>query len=292
LQFIMPLNNFGYIVHQVKKGMQDIATVIDILHLDPEIQDASHATDLACDTSNIVFENVSFSYHDRMILKEISFMVPAGTTLAIVGQTGSGKSTISRLLFRFYDTQAGTIKINGHDIGQVTQQSLHKAIGIVPQDIVLFNDTLYYNIAYGNTDASQDDVKKAVHTAHLDLFIASLPDGYNTLVGERGLKLSGGEKQRVAIARALLKKPSIFIFDEATSALDSNTEREIQKNLQEIATGVTTIIIAHRLSTITNSDNIVVLDHGKIAEQGTHEQLLNIDGLYAQLWRKQQHEKQ
>lgn len=290
LQFIMPLNNFSYILHQVKKGAQDLSIVIDILHLNPEIQDSLDAIDLIPNESSITFDNVYFGYQpDRMILKGVSFTVAAGTTLAIVGQTGSGKSTISRLLFRFYDINAGTITINGHDIRQATQQSLHQSIGIVPQDIVLFNDSLYYNIAYGNPDASKKEVENAATSAHLDSFINSLPDGYNTMVGERGLKLSGGEKQRVAIARALLKKPSVFIFDEATSSLDSNTEREIQKKLEEVSAGTTTIIIAHRLSTITKSDTIIVLDQGTIVEQGTHAQLLNMDGLYAQLWYKQHH---
>ncbi len=285
LQFIVPLNNFNYIIHQVKKGVQDLSTVIDILNLHPEVQDSSAAIDLIPNRSRIIFDNVSFGYQpNRMILKGISFTVPAGTTLAIVGQTGSGKSTISRLLFRFYDINTGNIKINDYDIRHITQQSLHAAIGIVPQDIVLFNDTLYYNIAYGNPCASETEVKKAATLAHLDSFINALPDGYNTMVGERGLKLSGGEKQRIAIARTLLKKPSVFIFDEATSSLDSNTEREIQKNLEEISTGVTTIIIAHRLSTIIKSDNIIVLDQGNIVEEGTHAQLLNLNGLYAQLW--------
>jgi ATP-binding cassette subfamily B protein len=291
LGFIGPLHHFSYIMQIVRKGIEDMESIIKILHLEPEIEDMPQAHNIHISKAQITFEHIFFGYApDRIILKNISFDVPAGKTIALVGPSGAGKSTIARLLFRFYDINAGNIKINGIDIRAISQQSLRKAIGIVPQDTVLFNDTIYYNIAYGNPHASQEEVKKAAELAHLGNFIQSLPQGYKTIVGERGLKLSGGEKQRVAIARVLLKKPSIYIFDEATSSLDSNTEKEIQKNLQEISVGTTTIIIAHRLSTIIYADEIYVLDCGQIIEHETHMQLLKEQGLYANLWQKQQHE--
>ena len=293
LQFIYPLNHFGYIVRSIRKGLNDVSSAMNLLLLKPEIKDSPTAVPLKIDSAEIVFENVKFQYDERRpILKGISFTVPAGKSIAVVGATGSGKSTIGRLLYRFYDVSSGRILINGHDIRSITQKSLHKAIGIVPQDTVLFNNTLYYNIAYARPDASQEEIEQVIAMAHLDSFIKRFPDGYNTEVGERGLKLSGGEKQRIAIARILLKKPAIYIFDEATSALDTQTEREIQNNLEEISIGATTLTIAHRLSTVINSDNIIVLDHGIIAEQGTHEALLAKNGLYAQLWQQQMHENE
>ena len=288
LQFIYPLNHFGYIIRSIRKGLNDVGAAMNLLTLKPEIKDMPNAKNIHIEDAEITFDNVQFAYDERRrILKGISFTVPAGKTVAVVGATGSGKSTIARLLFRFYDVTGGSIQINGNDIRTLTQKSLHKAIGIVPQDTMLFNNTLYYNVAYGYHDASKPEVEQAISMAHLDAFIKRLPDGYQTEVGERGLKLSGGEKQRIAIARVLLKKPAIYIFDEATSALDTHTEREIQNNLDEISVGATTLTIAHRLSTIVNSDTIIVLDHGVIAEQGTHEQLLEKNGLYAKLWSQQ-----
>lgn len=291
LQFIYPLNHFGYIIRSIRKGLNDVNSAMNLLNLKPEIKDAPNATDLKINTATITFDNVHFAYDERRpILKGISFTVPAGKSIAVVGATGSGKSTIARLLYRFYDVKEGAILINGTDIRTITQDSLHRAIGIVPQDTILFNNTLYYNIAYGDPKASAQEVEQAISMAHLDAFIKRLPDGYKTEVGERGLKLSGGEKQRIAIARVLLKKPAIYIFDEATSALDTQTEREIQNNLEEISTGATSLTIAHRLSTVVNSDMIIVLDHGVIAEQGTHAELIERDGLYAQLWQQQMQE--
>jgi ATP-binding cassette subfamily B protein len=232
---------------------------------------------------------VHFGYDPRRpILKGVSFDVPAGQTFAIVGPTGAGKSTISRLLFRFYDATGGRIRIDGQDIARVAQKSLRAAIGIVPQDTVLFNDTIGYNILYGRPDATREEVIEAAKLARIHDFVMRLPDGYETRVGERGLKLSGGEKQRVAIARTILKRPTILLFDEATSALDTNTEREIQANLREVSRGRTTLVIAHRLSTVIDADRIIVLDDGRIVEQGTHAALLEADGRYAALWRKQQ----
>jgi ATP-binding cassette subfamily B protein len=288
LQFLYPLNHFGYVVRSIRKGLSDVSSALNLLQLKPEVNDLAAAIHLVAEHPEIAFKQVRFAYDPRRaILKDVSFTIAPGQHVAFVGATGSGKSTIARLLFRFYDVTGGSITINGNDIRTLTQKSLHKMIGIVPQDTALFNNTLYYNIAYGNPEASQQEVENAITMAHLDNLIKRLPDGYHTEVGERGLKLSGGEKQRIAIARVLLKKPAIYIFDEATSALDTHTEREIQNNLEEISIGATTLTIAHRLSTIVNSDNIIVLDHGVIAEQGTHQELLAKNGLYAQLWSQQ-----
>ena len=287
LQFVMPLSFFGHILQQVRKGLQDMKAVLKIMDTPPEIIDRSDALECAADSVDIVFNAVSFGYGvDRTILDTLSFVIPAGKTVALVGPTGSGKSTITRLLFRLYDVNTGSILVNGHDIRELSQHSLRNMIGIVAQETMLFNDTLYYNIAYGNINASEDEVKHAAQLAHLDTFIAKLPDGYNTIVGERGLKLSGGEKQRIAIARVLLKNPLVYVFDEATSSLDMRTEKEIQKNLEEISVGKTTLI-THRLSTIMHANTILVLDNGSIVEQGSHEELLALQGLYFRLWNAQ-----
>lgn len=291
LQFVVPLSYFGYFFRKMRKGLTDMEDIMRILSLKPEIVNVPDAKPLHVTNAQIVFDDVVFGYDSRRpILKGVSFTVPAGKTVAIVGSTGAGKSTIARLLFRFYDVISGRILIDGQDISKVTQDSLRDAIGIVPQDTMLFNNTLYYNIAYGYPDATKEEVLQAVHLAHLDSFVATLPDGIHTEVGERGLKLSGGEKQRIAIARVILKRPYIYIFDEATSALDTKTEREIQKNLEEISEGSTTVIIAHRLSTVVHADEIIVLGHGQVVERGTHQQLLSHKGAYARLWAKQAHE--
>lgn len=288
LQFVTPLNWCGYYFRELRKGLADMEDLMSILTVKPEIVDTVDAKPLYIHRAEIVFDNVYFGYNDdRLILEGVSFKVPAGKTVAIVGATGAGKSTIPRLLFRFYDVQGGRILIDGQDIREVTQNSLRKAIGVVPQDTVLFNNSFFYNIAYGRPSATKEEIENAIRLAHLDTFVAKLPEGYNTSVGERGLKLSGGEKQRVAIARALLKWPQIYVFDEATSALDIRTEREIQKNLEEISKGSTTLIIAHRLSTVVHADEILVLEHGKIVERGTHQQLLDNKGVYAHLWAQQ-----
>ncbi len=288
IQLYMPLHFMGMVYREIKQGLLDIETMFAVLGQNPEVQDKPGAKPLVVDSGAIRFENVSFSYDpDRQILNKVSFDVPAGKMVAIVGPSGAGKSTISRILFRFYDIQSGRVTINGQDISEVTQQSLRAAIGVVPQDTVLFNDTISYNIRYGRPDASEDDVVAAAKLAQIDEFVRSLPDGFDTMVGERGLKLSGGEKQRVAIARTILKAPPILILDEATSALDSHTEREIQDALDRVSKDRTTLVIAHRLSTIVHADNILVLEKGSLVEQGTHGELLAKDGLYASLWNRQ-----
>ena len=289
LQVAIPLNILGTVYREIRQAMVDMENLFSLVDEQTEVADATHAHPLRHQGGSIEFQQVSFGYEsERTILHNISFSIAPGTTTAIVGPTGSGKSTISRLLLRFYDPQSGNILIDGQDLLDLTQHSLRQAIGVVPQDTVLFNDTLYYNIAYGDPKADEDRILAAAKAAQLDDFIQRLPGGYQTVVGERGLKLSGGEKQRVAIARALLRDPGIFFFDEATSSLDSNTEREIQSNFAEISKGRTSLVIAHRLSTIVNADQILVLADGEITERGAHPQLLAEGGLYAQLWQEQQ----
>jgi ATP-binding cassette subfamily B protein len=292
LQFTAPLSSFGYIARQVRKGLADMGDIVTLLHTAPEVNDMLDASDIDAQTAAVSFSGVQFGYtSEHRILKDISFTIPSGKTVAIVGSTGSGKSTITKLLFRLYDVIDGTIFFNNQDIRTVTQKSLHRAIGVVAQDTNLFNETLYYNIAYARPTASQVEVEQAIKDAQLSEFIARLPNGYNTIVGERGLKLSGGEKQRVAIARVLLKKPALYIFDEATSSLDNNTERALQKNIKQIAQGKTTLIIAHRLSTIVHADEIIVLDKGMVVERGNHVQLLERGGMYSELWNNQEREQ-
>jgi ATP-binding cassette subfamily B protein len=292
LQLYLPLGILGFAYREIKLAIIDMEGMYGILNEKQEIIDDKNAKTLKISKAELEFDNVNFSYEsNRQILKTINFKVSAGKKIAIVGSSGAGKSTISRLLFRFYDTTSGSIKIDGQDIRHITQSSLRQAIGIVPQDTVLFNDTIYYNIQYGNHDACADEVYKAAKHAKIHDFILSLPNGYDTLVGERGLKLSGGEKQRVAIARTILKKPSIFLFDEATSALDSHTEKEIQASLDEVSQNRTTITIAHRLSTIIDADEILVMDKGSILERGTHQSLLGLKGTYHKMWQKQINKK-
>ncbi|MEN3276230.1 MAG: ATP-binding cassette, subfamily heavy metal transporter [Massilia sp.] len=288
IQLYIPLNFLGVIYREIKQALADMERLFGLLDQNREVADAPGAQPLVTKGARVEFSHVEFSYEaKRQILFDVDFAIPAGTTTAVVGHSGSGKSTLSRLLFRFYDVNKGAISIDGQDIRSVTQQSLRAAIGIVPQDTVLFNDTIEYNIAYGRPGASRGDIVAAARAASIHDFIESLPDGYASMVGERGLKLSGGEKQRVAIARTLLKNPAILIFDEATSALDSKSEQAIQAQLKEIAKNRTTLVIAHRLSTIADAQQIIVLDHGRIVERGTHQSLLAARGLYAQMWERQ-----
>ncbi|WP_028102599.1 ABCB family ABC transporter ATP-binding protein/permease [Pseudoduganella violaceinigra] len=289
IQLYIPLNFLGVIYREIKQSLADMERLFSLLNENREVDDAGHAKPLHPQGAEVCFNHVDFSYDPkRQILFDVDFTIPAGTTTAVVGHSGSGKSTLSRLLYRFYEVNSGSITIDGQDLRDVTQNSLRHAIGIVPQDTVLFNDTIEYNIAYGRPGANKDEIIAAARAASIHDFIAGLPDGYETMVGERGLKLSGGEKQRVAIARTLLKNPAILIFDEATSALDSKAEQAIQAQLKEIAKNRTTMVIAHRLSTIADAHQILVLDHGKIVERGTHASLLAREGLYAQMWERQQ----
>ncbi|MDR2017044.1 MAG: ABC transporter ATP-binding protein/permease [Burkholderiales bacterium] len=293
IQLYIPLNLLGFVYREIRQSLADMERLFALNEMKVEITDVPNALPLQVDHGEICFENVSFHYEDsRPILENVSFSVGAGKTIAVVGPSGAGKSTLARLLFRFYDVTEGAILIDGQDIRSITQESLRSAIGIVPQDAVLFNDTLEYNIAYGRTSAAHEEIEAVARMAQLDDFIARLPEGYATQVGERGLKLSGGEKQRVAIARTLLKRPRILIFDEATSSLDSRSEKQIQAAIREIAREHTTLIIAHRLSTIVDADEILVLEHGRIVERGQHISLLATKGLYARMWRLQQAEQQ
>ncbi|MFJ3004903.1 ABCB family ABC transporter ATP-binding protein/permease [Serratia liquefaciens] len=293
LQLYQPLNFFGFIYAEVRQALIDMENMFDLLQEEQEIVDRPDATALQLRAGEVRFDSVSFGYDERRpILKNVSFTIPAGNTVAIVGASGAGKSTLSRLLFRFYDVSGGAVSIDGQDIRSLKQASLRAAIGIVPQDTVLFNDTLGYNIGYGKTGSSQEEIESAARLAHIHEFIVSLPDGYETRVGERGLKLSGGEKQRVAIARTILKNPAILVFDEATSALDTQTEREIQAHLREVSRDHTTLVIAHRLSTVVDADEIIVLEAGEIVERGRHDALLAANGRYAAMWQNQYSEEQ
>ena len=289
IQLYTPLNFLGMVYRNIKQSLTDLEQLLALVKIPPEIEDRPGAPALTVQHGAVVFRQVYFRYDPRReILGDVDFAVPPGGSVAIVGPSGAGKSTIARLLFRFYDVDAGAIVIDAQDIREVTQESLRRAIGVVPQDTVLFNDTIFYNIAYGRPGASRAEIEEAARLAHIHDFIAALPDGYQTMVGERGLKLSGGEKQRVAIARVVLKAPRILIFDEATSALDTKTEREIQASLAEVAAGHTVLMIAHRLSTVVDADQILVLEAGHIVERGDHRELLARGGVYAAMWARQQ----
>ncbi|HHH38279.1 MAG TPA: ABC transporter ATP-binding protein/permease [Sedimenticola sp.] len=292
LQLFIPLNFLGIVYRQIKYSLADMDRIFKLLEREPEIRDRPGAPALELRAGEVCFETVEFAYRpDRQILRGVDFRIRPGEKVAVVGHSGAGKSTLARLLFRFYDVTGGCIRVDGQDIRDVTQESLRRVIGIVPQDTVLFNDTIYYNLAYGRPDASRAEVEAAAAMAHIARFIESLPQGYDTLVGERGLKLSGGEKQRIAIARAILKRPRILVFDEATSSLDSRTEQAIQETLREVAREHTTLVIAHRLSTVVDADRILVMEEGRIVEQGTHRQLLSGQGLYHSMWLLQQQEE-
>ena len=288
----LPLNFLGIIYRALKYALADMDMMIKLLDTKRTIDDAPDAKPLTVTEARVTFENVSFSYNEnRQILHEVSFEIPPGHKVAVVGPSGAGKSTLARLLFRFYDPTTGCICIDGQDIRKVTQDSLRRNIGIVPQDTVLFNHSIEYNIRYARLDATHEEIVQAAKLANIHDFIDSLPDKYDTIVGERGLKLSGGEKQRIAIARVILKKPKILVFDEATSSLDSHSEKQILQSLKQVAEQHTTLVIAHRLSTIVDADNIIVLEQGRIVEQGPHQQLLEQQGLYAHLWQLQQQQK-
>jgi ATP-binding cassette subfamily B protein len=292
IQLYLPMHFLGFVYREIKHSLIDMDKMFQLLNESREVQDAPGALPIRISAGAVRFDGVAFSYEaDRKILSDVSFEIPAGQIVAVVGSSGAGKSTLSRLLFRFYDVQAGRILIDGQDIRDVNQASLRAAIGIVPQDTVLFNDSIYYNIAYGRPEAAHEEILQAAQAAHIHDFIVSLPKGYDTIVGERGLKLSGGEKQRVAIARAILKRPAILIFDEATSALDSKSEKAIQDELKQVSRDRTTLVIAHRLSTIIDAYQILVMEQGRIVERGNHRELLAQQGLYAQMWALQQQEE-
>jgi len=291
LQLFIPLGFLGIVYRQIKYALADMDLIFKLLETEPEIRDRKDAKPLRLEDGEVRFQNVDFSYQpERPILQDLSFEVPAGHKVAVVGHSGAGKSTLSRLIFRFYDVQSGAVLIDGQDVKEVTQDSLRAAIGIVPQDTVLFNDSIYYNIAYGRPEASREDIMQAARMACIADFVEGLPEGWETVVGERGLKLSGGEKQRVAIARAILKKPRILIFDEATSSLDSHTEQAIQETLAQVATDHTTLVIAHRLSTVVDADRILVMDQGRLIEQGSHAELMAAGGAYFRMWELQRQE--